>query len=345
VSGHDALIEGFERVLKRGRLAHAYLFVGPPGVGKRLFAEELARAILCEQAISPAGERRLAACDQCEACKLVAAGTHPDLFLAARPEDSTAIPIDVMRELSRGLALKPARGLGKIAIIDDADDLHDPITGHAAANCFLKTLEEPPPRSLLILIGTSPDLQLPTIVSRCHVVHFAPLSQELIARMLRTQGTEDAALVERLARLSGGSPGRARALADPDLWQFRRSLLDGLSQPRIDSVGLARRLVEFVEEGGKESASQRRRASLVLGLLLDSFASALALLAGGSSRPAEPEDQRAVQEIARRLDADQLLEAMERCLEADLQVNRRVQLVLVLEALLDCLGRPDRPQG
>src|SRR5262249_14680434 len=306
VLGHDALVEAFDRAWKRGRLAHAYLFVGPTGIGKRLFAEELAKALLCEQVPSRVPEGRLEACDRCEACKLVPAGTHPDLFVAARPDDSTAIPIDVMRELARGLALKPARGRRKIALIDDADDLNDPITGHAAANCFLKTLEEPPPRSLLILIGTSADLQLSTIVSRCQVVHFAPLSQELVARMLEARGVEDPALRERLARLSGGSPGWARALADPELWAFRRTFLDGLTQSEIDSVGLARKLTEFVEEAGKESAAQRRRASLVLDLLLDFLANALAILSGGTPRLAEPEDQRALEEFVKRVDADRL---------------------------------------
>jgi DNA polymerase-3 subunit delta' len=341
VWGHDALVRAFDRVWKRGRLAHAYLFVGPPGIGKRLFADELAKALLCEQA----AEGRLEACDQCEACTLAAAGTHPDIFVADRPEESTVIPIDRMRELSRCLALKPARGRRKIGLIDNADALNDPIGNHAAANCFLKTLEEPPPRSVLILIGTSADLQLPTIVSRCQVIHFAPLPQELVARMLEGQGVEDAALRERLARLSGGSPGRAKALADPELWAFRRTLLDGLTKSEMDSVGLARKLTEFVEEAGKESAAQRRRASLVLDLLLDFLASGLAVLSGGTPRLAEPEDQRALEEFVKRVDAERLLEMMERCLEADVQVDRRVQLVLVVEALLDALGQRVRQAG
>src|SRR5205807_4346929 len=129
---------------------------GPSGVGKRLFAEELAKALLCESPNRP----RLEACDRCPACLQVAAGTHPDYFVAGRPEESLELPIDVVRELCHSLGLKPARGHGKVAIVDDADDLND-----AAANCFLKTLEEPPPRSVLLLIGTSAERQLPTIVS------------------------------------------------------------------------------------------------------------------------------------------------------------------------------------
>ena len=95
--------------MRRGRLAHAYLFAGPAGVGKHLFAQELARALLCE---NPPGER-LEACDCCAACAQVGAGSHPDLFRVGRPEDSQDLPIEAMRELTRNLSLKPARGRGK----------------------------------------------------------------------------------------------------------------------------------------------------------------------------------------------------------------------------------------
>src|SRR5947209_7538445 len=130
VRGREAQVEAFDRIVRRGRLGHAYLFAGPQGVGKHLFALELAKALLCEAPARP----RLEACDRCPACALVAAGTHPDLFAIGRPEESLELPIEVVRELCHGLGLKPARGRGKVAIVDDADDLND-----AAANCFLKT--------------------------------------------------------------------------------------------------------------------------------------------------------------------------------------------------------------
>src|SRR5262249_41270305 len=219
IKGHASLVTAFDRVVRRGRLAHAYLFTGPPGVGKRLFAGELAKALLCER---PGGET-FQACDTCTACTLVEAGTHPDFYAVARPEDSHELPIEVMRELCRGFGLKSSRGRGKVAVLDDADDLNE-----ASANCFLKTLEEPPPRSVFVLVGSSPERQLPTIVSRCQVVRFAPLPEEDVADILRGQELPDPALAPRLARLSGGSPGQALALADPALWAFRRRLLEGL---------------------------------------------------------------------------------------------------------------------
>jgi DNA polymerase-3 subunit delta' len=330
VRGHESLVEAFDHVVQRGRLAHAYLFTGPAGVGKRLFAQELAKALLCED---PPG-RRLEACDHCAACLQIEAGTHPDFFAAGRPEDSLEVPIDVVRELCDSFALKSARGRGKVAILDDADDLNA-----EAANCFLKTLEEPPPRAVLILVGTSPERQLSTIVSRCQNVRFAPLPETLVVELLREQGLEDATLIERLARLSGGSPGQARALADPALWEFRRTLLQGLTVPQVDSVGLAQAWMRFVEEAGKESAAQRRRAEQVLHLLIEFLREALALAVGDEPKLAEPEDLHALRELVKHTDPDRLLQLLERCMAAALQIDRRVQLVLILEALLDAFGR------
>src|SRR5262245_4334363 len=178
VRGHDDLIAGFRRIVSRGRLGHAYLICGPPGVGKRLFALELARSLLCE---SPKG--LLDPCDGCPACVQIDAGTHPDFFPASRPADALEFPIDLMRTLCGQFALKSARGRGKVIVLDDADDLNQ-----ESANCFLKTLEEPPPGSLLILIGTSPERQLSTVVSRCQVVRFAPLKDDLVGELLEAQG-------------------------------------------------------------------------------------------------------------------------------------------------------------
>jgi DNA polymerase-3 subunit delta' len=329
VRGHEELVHTFDQIVRRGRLAHAYLFTGPPGVGKRLFASELGKALLCERR-GPA----LEACDACAACALVEAGSHPDLFTAGRPEDALEVPIEVIRELCRDLSLKPARGRHKIAILDDADDLND-----ESANCFLKTLEEPSPGSVLILISTSAERQLPTIVSRCQVIRFGHLSEELVADLLRSQGIDDEDLVRRLARLSDGSLGQAQALADPALWDFRRSLLEGLARHPVESVALAQMWMRFVEDAGKEGALQRRRAALVLRLVIEFLRDALCLVVGEQPRLAEAEDLHLLEELGKRADPEKLLESLERCLEADMQIDRRVQLVLVIEALVDALAQ------
>src|SRR5437764_8708040 len=105
IKGHGELVAAFARAVERGRLAHAYLFIGPPGVGKRLFAVELAKALLCEAA--PAGPHEaLAACDRCPACVQIDAGTHPDFRVAGRPAEASEFPIDVVRDLCQGFSLK-----------------------------------------------------------------------------------------------------------------------------------------------------------------------------------------------------------------------------------------------
>ncbi len=285
IVGHEHLIEAFRHVFQKRRLAHAYLFSGPSGVGKRLFAEELAKALLCESSNKPAGE--LAACDQCSACLLFAAQTHPDFFSVRRPEDVNVMPTELILELCAGFSLKSARGHGKVAILDDADDLND-----EAANRFLKTLEEPPPRSVFILVGTSVDRQLPTILSRCQTVRFGPLAEEKIVAILKEHGTADPAQLERLIRLADGSPGQALALAEPALWDFRQRLVVGLTQDRIDTIGLAKEFVDFVEDAGKETSLHRRRTSLVLRLLIEFFADALSLSLGHSPKLTAPDEVR-----------------------------------------------------
>jgi DNA polymerase-3 subunit delta' len=329
VRGREAQAEAFDRIVRRGRLGHAYLFAGPAGVGKRLFADELAKALLCEAPDRP----RLEACDQCQACALVAAGTHPDLFTIGRPEETLELPTKVVRDLCRDLGLKPARGRGKVAIVDDADDLND-----ESANRFLKTLEEPPPRSVLLLVGTSAQRQLPTILSRCQVVYFPPLPDSLVREILREQGVEEAQ-VERLARMSGGSPGRALALTDPELWEFRQKLLQALTRIPFDSVGLGKAWTHFVEEAGKEAAAQRRRAAVVLALLIDFLEAALPVSLGAAANLADDADRKALEQFASRTDPEQVTALLDRCLEADRQIDCRVQLVLILEALTDALGQ------
>ncbi len=230
IEGHDEVVEHFRRALVRGRLASTFLFVGPAGIGKRTFAERLAQALLCPHldldTLSP--------CGHCDSCVQVAAHTHPDLSIIEKPADKSFIPLsafvgDEARRMREGLchdiALRPFMGGRKVAIIDDADYLNE-----ESANSLLKTLEEPPPRSILILIGTSADRQLPTIRSRAQTIRFRPLEPSAVARILLERGlAPDADEAQRMATFSEGSIQRAVALADDELWSFRSELLQARS--------------------------------------------------------------------------------------------------------------------
>jgi DNA polymerase-3 subunit delta' len=326
IVGHRTWIDAFAEVIRRRRLAHAYLFVGPQGVGKRLFARELAKAMLCEHSTP----EKFEACDTCASCQLVDAGTHPDLFLVGKPEDKNEMPVETMRELCGNFSLKSSRGRGKVGILDDADDLNE-----ESANCFLKTLEEPPPGSVFILLCTSLEGQLPTIRSRCQTIRFAPLTEAETKEVLSRQELADPTLLPRLLHLAGGSPGQALELADPAIWEARNLVLAGLAQPKIDAVGLGKRITEFAEDAGKETVLHRQRANRLLRLLLQAWQDAARVTVGGQPPSADAEDARLLQSLAQGRSAETFLSLMERSLEAETQIGRYIQLGLVLEGLLE----------
>jgi DNA polymerase-3 subunit delta' len=303
-------VEQFRRTLAAGRLASTYLFVGPPGVGKRRFALELAHALLCTEA----EEAALEPCGKCESCRMFAAGSHPDLELVGLPADKTTLPIDLFigdrdhrnqEGLCHRIGMRPFFGRRKVAIIDDADHF-----GIPSANCLLKTLEEPPPSAILILIGTSPSRQLPTIRSRSQIVRFRGLDVETIANILIESGAvADRALAVRAAELSEGSVERARQLADPALWSFRDQISSSLSAAKIDGVRLARAVQAFVDEAGKESSQRRERLRVVIGFAVEFYRSKLRI-----DQPHESE-----------------LRTLEACLAALEQIDRNANLGLVIQ--------------
>lgn len=337
VRGHDRIVESLRASVRNGRFHHAYLFVGPEGVGKRTFARTLAQALLCER--NP--ESALEPCGDCPGCLQVAAGTHPDLLEAARPEDRQELPIRVIRDLCAEFGLKPARGGRKVAIVDDVDDMND-----EAANAFLKTLEEPPPGAVLILIGTSPELQLETIVSRCQVIRFDSLPESVLADLLMEKGVaadrEDAA---RLAALGEGSMSRALGLADPDLERFRRDLIDELAgEHGFDPSALSQRLGAFARQSGKESVDQRRRATLLVGELARLFRGVLWQTAAMEPPCPDPADRKAALTLAERLEPEDVFILADRCMEADFHLQRNLYMPVVLESLFHDLAKVLNPR-
>jgi DNA polymerase-3 subunit delta' len=332
IRGHAAARHTFQTAAARGRLGQAYLFVGPDGVGRRMFARELAKALLCESPPAP-----LTACDRCPSCAQVEADTHPDVFTLRTPEGKHELPVSEMREYCTRMALKPTRGGRKVGIVEDADDFNE-----ESANCFLKTLEEPPPGSLLILLATGTDRQLPTILSRCQAVRFAPLGPDDLGAVLAGQGVADPARRDRLVRLAGGSVAAALALNDDAFWELRQKLVDGLTSPRPNSGVLAREWQHFYEEAGKDTAAQRLRVSLVIRFLVETVRQALRVSVGADAAGLDPAEEAKLRAFADRLGAERLVGLADRCVEADFHVERRVQLMLVIESVLEQFTRPAR---
>ncbi len=340
IEGHDSVVKKLGRAVARNRLASSFLFCGPAGVGKRTLALRFAQALLCDS--RPAGT--LDPCNACPSCTMALAGTHPDIEIVAKPEDKAFLPVELFlgdaqhrgREgLCHWISLKPFMGGRRIAIIDDADFFND-----AGANCLLKTLEEPPPQSVLILVGTSPARQLPTIRSRCQLIRFLPLPEETVARLLVSKGlVADKTEAARLARFSEGSLQQAIDLADADLWNCRRTLLEKLSADVLDSTGLAQTLSIFIDEAGKDAPARRARFRQVVAFAAD-FYRRLVHVRSDLPLPNDPELRGPLEAARQRFPGDAITAAtcLERCLEALGQIDRNANQTTLIEAWLDDLA-------
>ncbi len=339
---HDAPVEMFRRALQRNRLCHSYLFAGAPGIGKKLFALTLARTLLCQQS-EPTD---LSACEECAACRQVLAGTHPDLYLVSCPEGKSELTIDLFlgKDERRGqeglcyeLSLRPMVADRKIAIIDDAHLLNEP-----SSNALLKTLEEPPDRSLLILVTANTDAVLPTIRSRCQMIRFSPLPNQVVAELLLSNElASDPSEAASIADASDGSLAIASQMLDPELRQLRKTLYSDLSADPIQPIDVVSQMLNGLEEIGGDSNAQRQNAGWIVKFSIDFFRLALLKLAG---RPI-PQNSRAVEHFVERLQQDQITRIdcvtamLERAIDAEEQLVRRVAVPLCFETLFTEIAR------
>ena len=234
LEGHDGPQAAFQDSYARGRLHHAWLLTGPEGVGKATFAYRAARRLL--GAAPDAAYGLLGSSPEDPVSRQIMARAHPDILVLERVgEDGKprkVIPVEDARKLSEFFSKSPATAKHRVAIIDAADDLNP-----NAANAILKTLEEPPPRGVLLMVCHAPGRLLATIRSRCRRLAFGPMAIEATADFVRAREevTEEAAL--RLAKMSGGAPGRALTLSQGQalvLDDAARALLADL--PMIDEA-------------------------------------------------------------------------------------------------------------
>lgn len=345
IRGHAPQVEMFRRSIRRNRLPHALLFVGPEGVGKRLFAQTLAACLLCERS----GDGELQACGECSACRQMQARTHPDFHLIELPEGKSELPIELFvgsrdrrgREgLCYELSLRPMAGERRIAVIDDANLMNE-----SSANALLKTLEEPPPHSLIILIGSNAEGILPTIRSRCQQIRFAELSEKDVAELLLKLGwvgsQEEA---EAIAALSQGSLRIATQLLDPKLHELRRGLFDNLSAIEMRGMETAARLIEGIEAIGGDTQEQRQTAVWMVRFTADFYRRVLSRLSGHAATSPVPQVERFVKQFPDGSfnDTDRVMTLLERTLDAERQLDMKSPPPLTLEVLFNDLARLTR---
>jgi len=331
ILGHDAVVERLRASLVRGRLSHAYLFVGPSGVGKALVAQELAKTLLC----ASKGDE---ACDACSACRKVAHGNHPDVAVirriqqTAKGQRKTQIVIDQVREqIQDPIAYKPFEGSHKVFVVEDADRMSE-----GAQNCLLKTLEEPPPHSLLILLAARLEPFLDTVVSRCQVLRFRPMAADLVERILSASGEVEADAAPVLARLSEGSPGRAISYGADGTYETACWLLGELrTMPPVGEFVVAGELLDRAKAGGTRLEDAREGLRPVLALLTLAWRDLLVRVSGYPADLLAWADASAdLLAMADGLSPRQARALVERTIEARNHLDANANIKLLLEILV-----------
>jgi DNA polymerase-3 subunit delta' len=209
VLGQQQAVNQLRTALRSGHLAHAYLFSGIEGIGKCTTAVAFAKALNCHAHADDS-------CDNCVACRKTEKRLHPDFFFIE--PDKNVIKIEQVRDIQKKIIFKPMEGRNKVVIIDQAEKLN-----LHAANCLLKTLEEPPDDTVLILVASTALPLLPTILSRCQSIRFAPLGVEALRSFLeRRGGSENAGFIAAFAQ---GSIKRALVLLETEFLSRRRELI------------------------------------------------------------------------------------------------------------------------
>ena len=217
IQGHDAAIDRFLGAWRGKTMHHAWLLTGPRGIGKASFAQAAATRLLADAAGPPVGESGLGTPDSHPTARLIAAGSHPDYRFLERVENKAGtalarnISVDQVRGLADLFSVTPAMSDWRVVAIDAADDLEA-----SAANALLKMLEEPPANCVFLLVSHVPGRLLPTIRSRCRMLEFQPLADDVMTLVL-TEQSVDPARVADLVERAGGSPGRALSYAALDL--------------------------------------------------------------------------------------------------------------------------------
>lgn len=357
------------RALTQDRIPHSYVFAGPDGVGKTLLARRLAQVLLCEKpvhaettdGITAKPRTHAEACGVCSACRQVATGNHPDLHVIARQlkrfsqeervrrSRGVELSIDVIREfLIEKSGEKSMMGGYKVFLVQEAERM-----SIGAQNALLKTLEEPPPRTIIVLLAVHADRMLPTTLSRCQLVPFVRLPQPFVVEKLIGKGA-DSATARFLARQANGSAGAALQMWEGDVAGFKRQWLSGLvSAGQGPAVGpvlgeLVKSFQEVCEKLAEEmqrrdpdageSEPKRESARMLFSLLSTFLRDALWMSAGGGQEGLIHSDQAdLVQKAAGKWPRSRLLANIDAVQYAEKLLDSNVNVPLNLDVLLNKL--------
>jgi len=327
VIGQTRAVSLLQRSLETGSLAHAYLFTGPAHVGKMTLAINLAQALNCEADEPPCGE--------CASCQKIASAKHSDVQIvslshnvdSAEDRPRAEISIDQIRQVQHTASLPPFEGRCKVFIIDEAEFL-----SIEAANCLLKTLEEPAEKVVFILLATNERLLPATVVSRCQMVELFPMPAVEIETILGSNWGVEPEKARLLARLSHGCLGWAVSVAlDDSLLQQRAGLLDSLLD--IVSADYEERFV-YVAELANQFSQNRGLVYERLNLWLDWWRDLLLVKVGSTDNITNIDRLDSLSDMAKRYSLAQIRASIQSILATGEQLRQNANPRLALEVLM-----------
>ena len=319
IIGHKQVITQLCLMQQEDRIPHAMLFCGTDGVGKSLVAEALAAAILCH---APVHNQ---ACGHCKACRALAAGTHPDFF-QIQPESETkaapAIRIEAVRKLQEEIARIPLLSERRVVIMQEADKMNE-----AAANCLLKTIEEPSGQIVFILLTSRPSALLDTIISRCMRVEFGILQPEELVAILHQQGIEEP-LAGKLASIADGSVSKALAMQDEELLNLQAQAFD------LASVAGTLGVEQLLQLAKEMSSHSRERLIQWLGFLAMIYRDLLMLYSGSGLPLYNQSDIDRLSSLLNKYHQQELLQLLQLVQDYQKRLGSNVNTQLCLEGFL-----------
>jgi DNA polymerase-3 subunit delta' len=335
VVGQSRAVSLLQRSLEQGSMAHAYLLVGPPHVGKMTLALNLAQAVNCQEAEPP--------CGSCDACQKILLGKHADVQVIGLDSSGNSndkprieIGIDQIREMQHSSSLPPFEGRYKVFIIDGAE-----LMSTEAANCLLKTLEEPVSGVIFILLATNDSVLPATVVSRCQRLELRPLATSQVGVALSERWNVESQKAELLARLSHGCLGWALLAANDDSWLEQRAqrvgkLLD------ITTADYEERF-DYAAQLATQFSQSRSLVQEILDLWLDWWRDLLLVKLGCSDAITNIDHQAMLTSLARGYSLAEVRAFISSIQAAGEQLRQNANSRLVLEVLM--LSIPERSAG
>jgi len=245
--------------MKADHLSHAYIFTGQDGIGKTLFAKEFIKALFCKNNENDS-------CNSCLNCIRIEKNSHPDVFWTEIEEKAKFIKIENIRNLQHSVRLSPLESDYKIFIIKDADRMNE-----EASNCLLKTLEEPSPNTIIILITNSIAPVKETIRSRCQIIRFHPIPTHIIENQLTGKSDADTNKVEWASRFCNGSLGNALGLLDDNYYDINNDIVTRMTEPDMDNLVFAEEIIDSYLSAEDSLEEKRQTLKRILNCILQLY--------------------------------------------------------------------------